>query len=228
MPGTCAPSTADKIPLERASALNSFAGSTTPENVVMWLKKITRVRGVMASLKRLRTCAASLTGRGKSDFFHHDAVALGLEVPGVLASRVLLVGHQHLVARFQVEPVRDVAVGFGGITHQGDLVAMASDKLGERIAKLVPGRIPPYRIVLGILLVHFLGREVAVENSSQDRQGAGADSSVVEINFALRDKKLFTHLGPVRILILVEKRSVGEWREFLHLGQRVPAEGPGG
>jgi hypothetical protein len=45
--------------------LSSFAGSTTPENVVMWLKKMTRVRGVMASLKRLRTWAAFFTGRGR-------------------------------------------------------------------------------------------------------------------------------------------------------------------
>ena len=52
----------------RASAQSSFAGSTTPENVVMWLKNITRVRGVIASLNRFSTCAASFTGRGSVTF----------------------------------------------------------------------------------------------------------------------------------------------------------------
>ena len=33
MPGTCAPSTADRIPLMRARARNSLAGSTTPVKV---------------------------------------------------------------------------------------------------------------------------------------------------------------------------------------------------
>src|SRR5215469_6681465 len=64
IPGTCAPSTAEKIPFDRASSHNCFAGSTTPENVVIWLKKITFVCDVMASLKRFSTCAASFTGRG--------------------------------------------------------------------------------------------------------------------------------------------------------------------
>jgi hypothetical protein len=69
MPGTCAPSTADRIPLVRASAASSFAGKTTPEKVVMWLKNSTRVRGVIASLNKFRTCAASFTGRGSVTFF---------------------------------------------------------------------------------------------------------------------------------------------------------------
>jgi len=68
MPGTCAPSMAERIPLVRARAESSFAGRTTPEKVVMWLKKSTRVRGVIASLTRLRTCAASFTGRGSVIF----------------------------------------------------------------------------------------------------------------------------------------------------------------
>jgi hypothetical protein len=68
MPGTWAPSVAESIPFERARVESSFAGKTTPENVVMWLKKMTRVQGVMASLKRLSTCAAFLTGRGNLTF----------------------------------------------------------------------------------------------------------------------------------------------------------------
>ncbi len=69
MPGTWAPSTAEMMPLERASPQSSRAGSTTPVTVVMWLKKSTRVRGVMASLKRLRTSAAFGTGLGRVIFF---------------------------------------------------------------------------------------------------------------------------------------------------------------
>ena len=69
MPVTCAPSTALKIPFDRASAHNSFAGSTTPVTVVTWLKKITRVFGVIASLKRFSTAAAFGTGFGNVTFF---------------------------------------------------------------------------------------------------------------------------------------------------------------
>ena len=69
MPVTCAPSIAERMPLERASAHSSLAGNTTPVTVVMWLKKMTRVRGVMASLNRLRTCGASFTGMGSVTFF---------------------------------------------------------------------------------------------------------------------------------------------------------------
>src|ERR1700687_5952456 len=69
MPGTCAPSTAERMPFDRASAHSSFAGSTTPVAVVMWLKKSTRVRGVIASLKRFSTAAAFGTGFGSVIFF---------------------------------------------------------------------------------------------------------------------------------------------------------------
>ena len=69
MPGVCAPSTADRIPFERAKAASSLAGNTTPEKVLMWLKNITRVRGVMASLKRFSTSLALFTGRGSVTFF---------------------------------------------------------------------------------------------------------------------------------------------------------------
>ena len=53
---------------ERARAHNSFAGRTTPVTVVMWLKKITRVRGVIASLNKFSTCAALMTGFGRVTF----------------------------------------------------------------------------------------------------------------------------------------------------------------
>src|SRR5258707_10645552 len=69
MPTTCAPSTAERIPLERASAHSSLAGSTTPVAVVMWLKKRTRVLGVIASLNRFNTAAAFGTGFGSVIFF---------------------------------------------------------------------------------------------------------------------------------------------------------------
>src|SRR5260370_8313754 len=69
MPTTCAPSTADKIPFDLASAHSSLAGSTTPVAVMMWLKKSTRVLGVIASLNRFSTAVALGTGFGKVIFF---------------------------------------------------------------------------------------------------------------------------------------------------------------
>ncbi len=69
MPTACAPSTAERIPFERASALSSLTGKTTPVAVVIWLKKSTRVRGLIASLKRFNTAAAFGTGFGSVIFF---------------------------------------------------------------------------------------------------------------------------------------------------------------
>ncbi len=69
IPTTCAPSTAERIPFVRASPQSSFAGNTTPVTVGMWLKNMTRVRGVMASLKRFNTAAALGTGFGSVTFF---------------------------------------------------------------------------------------------------------------------------------------------------------------
>ena len=68
IPTTCAPSTAERIPLLRARAQISLTGSTTPVTVVMWLTNTTRVRGVMASATRERTSAALAGGRGSSNF----------------------------------------------------------------------------------------------------------------------------------------------------------------
>src|SRR5260221_11272192 len=62
MPTTCAPSTADKIPFDLASAQSSLAGSTTPVAVLMGLKKETPGLRGNPSLKKITTPAAFRTG----------------------------------------------------------------------------------------------------------------------------------------------------------------------
>ena len=103
----------------------------------------------------------------------------------MLASGMLLIGHQHFVAGLHVDAVRDVAVRLGGVAQQGDLVALAADEFGQRIAKLIPGGVSPDRIVLGILLVHLFGRVVAVENCAQHGRRTRADGAVVEVDLVL-------------------------------------------
>ena len=179
------------------------------------------MRGVMASLKRLSTCAASFTGRGSVIFFDHDAVALGLEIPGMFAAGMLLVGHEDFVAGLHVDAVGDVAVGFGGIAQQGNFVALAADERGERVAELVPRGVSPDGIVLGILLVHLLGRGVAVEDGAQHGRGAGADRAVVQVDLVLGDEELAPHFGPVRVFILIEEGMVGQWRSLFELRKQV-------
>src|SRR5205085_476138 len=51
----------------------------------------------------------------KRNFFNDNSVTLGTKLPGHLAAGMLLVGHEYLVARLHVHPVRDVTVGFGGV-----------------------------------------------------------------------------------------------------------------
>ena len=82
------------------------------------------------------------------------------------ATGMLLVGHQYFVAWFQVDAVSDVAIGFGGITKQGNLIATASDEGGQGIAELIPRGIAPDGVVFGILLVHFFGGGITVEDGT--------------------------------------------------------------
>jgi len=100
---------------DRARVESSFAGNTTPENVVMWLKKMTRVRGVMASLKRLRPAGHPLRA-GQCDSFHHDAIAFAWSSTDAAARMLLIVIRTFVAGSCQC--VSDVAVGFGGVAQQ--------------------------------------------------------------------------------------------------------------
>ena len=64
------------IPLLRASAQSSLAGSTTPENVVIWLKNKTRVRAVIASLNEIQYLRGIFYRPWQRDLLYHDSVAL--------------------------------------------------------------------------------------------------------------------------------------------------------
>lgn len=86
---------------------------------------------------------------GQSDFFYDDPVAFGAEIPGMLATGMLLVGHQDLVTGLEVNAVGDVAVRFRGVPEEGQFIAFATDKLRERIAKLVPRGVAPDGVVPG-------------------------------------------------------------------------------
>src|SRR4029077_6976569 len=98
---------------------------------------------------------------------------------------------------------------------------------GERIAELVPRGVSPDRIVFRILLVQFLRRGVAVEDSSQHGCGAGTHRAVVQVDFVLGDEELAAHFRPVRVFVLVEQRMVGQWRSLFELRQPATAEGEG-
>ena len=120
--------------LVASQCASSFAGSTTPENVVMWLKKMharARRDRVVEKIEHLRRV---FDGPGQRDFLDDDAVALGFEIPGMLAAGMFLIGHEDFVAGFHVKAVGDVAIGFSGVAQQRDLVASAADEFGEGVA----------------------------------------------------------------------------------------------
>src|SRR5260370_7194810 len=85
----------------------------------------------------------------------------------MLAPGMLLVGHQHFVASLQVHAIRDVAVCLRSIAQQRNFIPFAADKRSQWIAKLVPRRIAPNRVILGIALRHFLLLIVAIEHPPQ-------------------------------------------------------------
>src|SRR6202521_2920311 len=155
------------------------------------------------------------------DLFHHNPISFRAQVPGMLASRVLLVGHQHFVASLHVQPVRDIAVCFRRIAHQRQLIARAPDKLRERIAKFVPGAVTPDRIVFRIVLRHLFRIVVAIKNRAQHRHGRRSHRPVVEINFIRRNQELFAPFAPIRFFVRTIKRTVRQFRRFL-FEERVP------
>ena len=163
--------------------------------------------GVADQIQHLRGIFYRLRQR---DLLHHDAVALGAQVPRVLASGMLLIGHQHFVAGLQIDAVGDVAVGLGGISEEGDLVAVAADERRQRIAKLVPGGVSPDGIVLGIGLVQLLARLVAFKHGAQHGRGARAYGAVIEVDFVGGNQELLAQFAPVGVFVLVEQGAVGQ------------------
>src|ERR1700683_33943 len=149
-------------------------------------------------------------GTRKRDLFHHDAVALGLELPRRIAAAVFLVGGEDFVAGLHVNAVGDVVVGFGGVADERDLVAGGSDEFGERIAKFVPRSVAPDRIVLWIGVVHFFCLVIAIEYSFQDGRGARSDGAIVEINLIGRNQELFADAGPIGISVALVERGGGQ------------------
>src|SRR5882762_7944249 len=117
-------------------------------------------------------------------FPYYNAVALGLEVPWMLASGMFLIGHQDFVAGLHVNAVRDVAVGFGGVALQRDLVAVAAHESSQRVAEFIPRCVSPDGVVFGILLIHLFG-------------------AVVKINLVGGNEELPAQLGPVCVFVFV-------------------------
>ena len=149
----------------------------------------------------------------------------------MLAARVLLVAYQDLVARLEVEAVRDVAVGLGRVAHEGQLVARAADELRERIPELVPRSVAPDRVVLGIGLGHALGLAVALEDRAQDGPGAGAHGAVVQEHLVRGDEELLADLGPVGLFVAkveVARRQGGRGRSVFGAETRDGQQGGGG
>ena len=197
MPGTWAPSTAERIPLERASAASSFAGRThARESGDVAEEDDARARsdGVIEEVEHLRRV---FDRAGERDFFHHDAVALGLEIPGMFAAGMLLVGHQDFVAGLHVDAVGDVAVGFGGVAQQSDFVATGSRRMrragrGTRSRR----RSPRWDSLRDRCSSSLFCRGVAIEDGAQHRRGTGAHRAVVEVDLVFGDEKLSAAVLP--------------------------------
>ena len=155
------------------------------------------------------------------DSLHYNPIPLCAQIPRVLASRMLLVGHQHFIARLHVQAVGDVTVRLRRVAHQRQFVARAAHELRQRIAKLIPRPVTPDRIIFRIALCHFFRIVIAVENCSQHRHRTGSHRPVVQINLVAGNQELFAPFGPIRLFVRTVKRAVWQLRRFL-LEERVP------
>ena len=147
---------------------------------------------------------------GQRELLHYDAVALGAQIPRVLASGMLLIGHEHLIAGLQIDAVGNVVVCFRGISKQRDFVAVAADECGQRIAKFVPRPVSPDRIVFWVGFVELLALFITLKHGAQYGRGAGSQGSVVEIDLVGWNQELLPEFAPVGFFVLVEQGAVGQ------------------
>ena len=113
----------------------------TPVAVVMWLKKISLVRGVMAFSKR-STISSAVERRLRN--FHvveRDAKARGLLLERAEATGMLLISKKYFVPSGNVEAVDDDVVRFRGVAHESELVGADVQIAGKRHAQLVQARV---------------------------------------------------------------------------------------
>ena len=156
-------------------------------------------------VEQIENLSSIFDGTGQCDLFYDYAVTLGSEIPWMLASGMLLVSHQNLIAGLHVDAIGDIAVGFCRIAQHRDLVALATNEFGERVAELVPGCVSPDGVVFGIRLVHFFGSVVSVEDGAQYGRGTGPNGAIVQIDLICRNDELLPHRGPECILIFIEE-----------------------
>jgi len=123
---------------------------------------------------------------------------------------MLLVGHQYFVARLQIDAVRNVAIGLGGVSEKRDLVAVAAYERRQRISKLVPRGVSPDRIVLGIGLAQLLARLIPFKHRAQHGRGARPYGAVIEVDLVRRNQELLMQFAPVGVFVLVEKGALGQ------------------
>src|SRR5215469_2678594 len=71
---------------------------------------------------------------GELDEIQLDSEARRLLLPRTAAARVLLVRQEHLVARRHVEAVADDIVALGGVPRQRQLIDLAVEERGQRLA----------------------------------------------------------------------------------------------
>ena len=164
--------------------------------------------GIVDPIEDLRTI---LRRPGNLEFFDHHTVAFCAQLPGLLASGMLLIAHEDLVAGFQLEAIGDVAVALGRIARERDLIASGANKLRQRIAMFDIGIVAPDRVFLRIGLGHLFGLEKCVKHGFKHRQRTRSNCSVVEIDLVAWNHKLLAQRRPVGILILVVKRRQGQW-----------------
>src|SRR5262249_46148225 len=113
------------------------------------------------------------------------------------------------------QSVRDVAVRFGGVAHEGKLIACTSYKLGERVAELIPGGVAPDRVILRIGLRHLFRVVVAVKDSTQYWQRTRAYGPVVEVDLVSGDHELLAHFRPVGFFVRIVECSFRQLWRFL-------------
>ena len=212
MPVTCAPSTAEMMPFARARAQISRTGKHDAGRGGDVAEKEDASARRNRVIEKIESRGGIRNRHGQRDALDDDAVTLRAQQPRLLAAGMLLIGHEDFIAGLEIEAIRDVVVGLGGVADQRDFIARATDKGGQRIAEFIPRRVAPDGIVLGIALREFFGFVVAIEDGAENRRGRRSYGAVVEIDLVFGNQELFAQLGPVGFFVRIVKRGIGQAR----------------
>ena len=159
---------------------------------------------------------------GHLNLFPDNPVALGAQLPAAHASRMLLVGGDDFIARFQVEPMGEEVHPHRGVLDEPNFHGVRVDQLGELLPQRHFGRVAadPIRHERAPVPAREGGlkRSHVLDHALEDGPRRRADCAGVEVSFAGLEIELFAQPIPKLGVGIIRPRWDGWRRSRLSFG----------